>query len=83
MSDSIDKASDVAEMIRSNAIANHFANAKLSQDKTPPPNGECRWCSAEAANDAVFCCSECAKDWQEQNEKRIKEKQIAGHTHYG
>ncbi|MDW5416805.1 hypothetical protein R6242_09535 [Iodobacter sp. CM08] len=83
MSDSIDRTCDLEERMRSDTIARHFEAAKLSQDKTPLPNGECRWCSAVATNDAVFCCEECAKDWQEQNAKRIKAKQIAGITHYG
>jgi predicted nucleic acid-binding Zn ribbon protein len=78
MSDSIDRACELEEKIRSDTIARHFAAAKLSQDKTPLPNGECRWCSAVAANDTVFCCEECAKDWQEQNTRKTKAQLIAG-----
>ncbi|MDW5418922.1 hypothetical protein R6242_20325 [Iodobacter sp. CM08] len=78
MSDSIDRACELAEMLRINAITQHFEAAKLSQDKTPIPNGECRWCEAEAVNDAVFCCDECAKDWQERNAINRKAKRIAG-----
>ena len=78
MSNLIDRACDLEERTRSDAIARHFVAAKLSQDKTPLPNGECRWCSAEAANDAVFCCDEYAKDWQEQNTKQRKHLLITG-----
>ncbi|STQ89268.1 hypothetical protein [Iodobacter fluviatilis] len=78
MSDKIDQASDVSELMRCNAIAAHYASAKLSKDKTPQPSGECRWCSAVAVNDAVFCCEECAKDWQGHNATKQKAQRIAG-----
>ena len=80
MSDSIDRACDLEERTRRDAIARHFATAKLSQDKTPQANGECRWCSAVAANDTVFCCDECAQDWQEQNTRETKAQLIVGTT---
>lgn len=78
MTDKVDQANTTSELLRSNAIASHFAAAQLNHDKTPLPNGECRWCSAVAANDTVFCCEECAKDWQEQNARQIKARLIAG-----
>ncbi|WP_293935587.1 hypothetical protein [Iodobacter sp.] len=79
MSDSIDRACELAEMQRINAISHHFETAKLSKDKTPTPNGECRWCEAIAVNDTVFCCEECAQDWQEQNTRKIKIQRIQGY----
>jgi hypothetical protein len=81
MSDSIDRACELAEMLRINAISHHFETAKLSKDKTPTPNGECRWCEAIAVNDAVFCCDECAQDWQERNALQKKAYRISGHEH--
>jgi hypothetical protein len=83
VSNLIDHACDVSEMLRVSAIERHFEAAKQNTNQTPQPNGECRWCSAVAANEAVFCCSECAQDWQERNTRQRKAKKIAGITHYG
>ncbi|MCX7207512.1 MAG: hypothetical protein NT086_16325 [Proteobacteria bacterium] len=78
MSNLIDHACDVSEMLRVSAIERHFEAAKQNTNQTPQPNGECRWCEAIAVNDAVFCCEECAKDWQGHNAMKQKAKLIAG-----
>ncbi|MDR3429708.1 hypothetical protein [Silvimonas sp.] len=76
MSRAIDMASDREMVERDLALANIRASAKRI---TPLPTGLCPWCSdPTAAPDDVFCCTECAKDWQEHNERKQTAARING-----
>ncbi|SMC24277.1 Uncharacterized protein containing a Zn-ribbon [Andreprevotia lacus DSM 23236] len=75
MSKAIDLSSDREQLERDQALARLRANAKR---ETPAPSGECSWCGDPTEPGQVFCCSECAKDWQEHNRRRQLAARIGG-----
>lgn len=76
MTRAIDQASD-REIAERELLITHI-RAASNKRITPLPSGDCPWCGDETEPAEVFCCTECAKDWQEHNQRKQIAARISG-----
>lgn len=78
MSDICDMASE-EEAMHINALIRSQVGKSSIVRQTPVATGKCAWCEddTEVAT-AIFCCEECAIDWQHHNAKQERLIKISG-----